>query len=143
MTILQHLAKSDKAAFNNARRAMQKENRKRPKKLEMIDIADVPSKGNKPLVAWASRDFLVQMYDDNGYTRITINRTSIDNEGNWVDGITWDEIQKIKTDIGFHDYWALEVFPPNNHVVNVSNMRHIFLFQHKPDFAWSVESLVG
>lgn len=90
------------------------------------------------LEVWISRDFLVQIFDDakSEARRITINRTTIDNQGRWRDGITWDELQRIKADVGFGDVWAVEVFPPQDKVVNVANMRHLWIVP-KPQFAWS------
>lgn len=82
--------------------------------------------------------FLIQIFGvTNGAQRITINRTMIDvDTGGWVDGITWEEIQRIKRDIGFGPQHAVEIYPPDDDVVNVANMRHIWLVD-APAFAWT------
>lgn len=87
--------------------------------------------------AWRSNRFLVTLYRPaNGAQRITINRTMVDTgTGHWVDGITWQEIQNIKSAIGFADHDAVEVYPADRDVVNVANMRHIWLVD-RLDFAW-------
>lgn len=81
--------------------------------------------------------FLIQIFEPgNGAQRITINRTMIDvDTGAWLDGITWDEIQKIKRDLGFGARDAVEVYPADSDVVNVANMRHIWLVDPLL-FAW-------
>lgn len=85
--------------------------------------------------AWRSNRFLVQLFGDQ-VQRITICRTMIDETtGRWLDGITWDEIQEIKRAIGFGHRDAVEVYPADEDVVNVSNMRHIWLVDPLP-FAW-------
>lgn len=143
MNILQHLAKTDRSAFNAARREMQKEARSRPKVLTEIDISSIPTKGQKPLKSWVSNKFLVQLYQEEKAQRLSISKTEIDNQGNWIDGITWDEIQAIKNELGFHNCWAVEVYPPIDKVVNVANIRHIFLMNSKPEYAWGNDSALA
>lgn len=79
--------------------------------------------------------FLVQLYQEpNKPLRITVNRTKRKNN-DWVDGITWDELMHIKRMIGFKDKCAVEVYPPDTSIVNVANMRHLWITD-MPDFAW-------
>lgn len=84
-----------------------------------------------------SRDFLVQICFEHkgGGQRITVNRTELDRDGNWKDGITWEELQRIKFQCGFGDAWAVEVFPCESQVVNDANMRHLWIVP-RPEFAW-------
>lgn len=90
---------------------------------------------------WRSRKFLVVVYNERGHCRVTINRAELDQEGGWLAGITWDEIQKIKRDIGRGEMWAVECYPPDSEVVNVANMRHIWLLPGKPDYGWTTKKL--
>lgn len=69
--------------------------------------------------------------------------TTIKDDGSFDDGISWDRIQQIKSAVGFGDYWGLEVFPTDKTLVNVSNIRHIWLFEERPPFAWSGEECVA
>jgi hypothetical protein len=87
---------------------------------------------------WLSRDYLVQLFDEgNGVQRMSVNSTTL-GPGSWADGITWDDLMGIKHQIGLGDHWAVEVFPANESVVNVSNMRHLWVLPEAPAFAWRV-----
>lgn len=46
---------------------------------------------------------------------------------NGADGITWDDLQWLKAAVGFGDREAVEVFPRDCDVVNVANMRHLWV----------------
>src|SRR5690606_29982804 len=85
---------------------------------------------------YVSRDYLVQIFDEgNGIKRITVNRVAIGGT-TWDDGITWDELQRIKAEVGYAAEWAVEVFPADDQVVNVSSMRHLWVLPEPPAFAW-------
>lgn len=106
-----------------------------PETLMLIPADEMPSPdrpGALPLRVWRSRHFLVQEYaGDNpripGLIRLSINRTKRNSAGRWVDGITWDELQRIKAEIGYGDVQALEVYPPDRDVVNDANLRHLWV----------------
>lgn len=104
---------------------------------DLLPIEVSTSRGaDGPIAAWRSNRFLVQLFNDSGTQRITINRAAIDEKtGRWLDGITWDEIQAIKRQIGFGERYAVELYPADADVVNVANMRHIWLVD-APAFAW-------
>lgn len=42
------------------------------------------------------------------------------------DGISWDILQQIKNDILGKDVLAVEIYPPEDEVVNEINMRHLW-----------------
>ena len=54
----------------------------------------------------------------------------------WHDGITWDEIQSIKNEIGFEDHDCVEVYPAQKNIVDVANMRHIWVMDELLLFSW-------
>lgn len=54
-----------------------------------------------------------------------------------MDGITWDELQALKRQCGFGDRFAVEVYPADLDVVNVGNLRHLWVLQGALPFAWS------
>lgn len=85
---------------------------------------------------WRSSDFLVQVINEGGHIRLSINRAQIDDSGQWKDNITWDELQHIKNACGFPSHAAVEVFPPASKVVNVANMRHLWILPEPPPFMW-------
>ena len=47
------------------------------------------------------------------------------------DGITWDEIQRIKDECGFEDKDAIEFYPAKSNVLNNGNFRHIYIFDEQ------------
>ena len=83
-----------------------------------------------------SRDFLVQVFAEKGAVRLSVCRTTRKASGGWDDEITWDELQQVKAEAGYQDQWAVEVFPPDSAVVNVANMRHLWVVDQAPAFAW-------
>lgn len=94
-----------------------------------------------PTRVWRSRDFLVQFrVEPECAGRLSINRTAIKSDGDWKDGITWDEINRLKSEAGFGSSWAVEVLPPDEDLVNVANIRHVWLLKEKPSFAWTKEN---
>lgn len=91
-----------------------------------------------PLRAWRSRDYLAMLYRDrNGHARLSVNRVDRDPAGrDWLDGITWDELQRVKQEtVG--DRWAVEVYPPKRELVDVHNIRHLWILDTPPDYAWT------
>lgn len=90
----------------------------------------------KALSVWRSKEFFVVVFDENGRTRITVNRTMIDGSGEWMDGISWEELQRIKNEVGFADRDAVEVYPKDGDEVNVANMRHLWVLDEDCPFAW-------
>lgn len=91
-----------------------------------------------PDSVFRSKEFMVQFYlIDSKISRLTINRTEIDNLGNWKDGISWDELNQIKRGCGFGDRDAVEAFPADKDIVNVANMRHLWIIPSSiADFFW-------
>lgn len=76
---------------------------------------------------WVSVAFLAQVYMEEGALRISVCRTKLGPDGRWKDEITWDELQRIKGQIGFGDKTAFEVYPAAKDVVNIANMRHLWI----------------
>ena len=121
------------------RRAVHEENKRWPLELTPVPRGDWPLWRNNtplPIEVWRSRGFLVQIFQDGGNERITINRTTHDGQG-WGANLTWDEMQRLKSECGRSNRWAVEVFPPSDEVVNVANMRHLWLLPGIPPYGWS------
>ncbi|MGK3116687.1 DUF7694 domain-containing protein [Candidatus Pantoea formicae] len=86
---------------------------------------------------WLSSYFLVQEFrEEDGVIRLTINTTITGKSGRWKDGVTWDALQDIKNAVGYSDRDALEVYPRQRDVVNVANMRHLWILPEPLAFAW-------
>lgn len=119
------------------RRALKAKNRSLPTALQEVPKRDWGHAPDGMLALWRSKEFLVQVYagpsGDPGL--ITVSRTEIEN-GDWVDGISWDALQEIKNAVGFPDRWAVECFPPADAVVNVASMRHLWLLPTPPEYGW-------
>ena len=129
-----------KTELSLRRKWLRRENAKWP-----VELTQVPEKGWRPVewdsqkrvAVWRSRDYLVQVVDEGGgYFRISINRSEIDGDGKWRDGLTWDELQEIKNAVGFASMDAVEIYPAAEDVVNVANMRHLWVLPCPFALAW-------
>jgi hypothetical protein len=121
-----------------ARKLLRRENDLYGVRLESIDPDTWPENVAENLIAvWRSRDYLVQVFqDDAAVARLSINRTAIDERGAWLEGISWSTLQRLKREAGYGDFHAVEIFPADTDVVNVANMRHLWILSEPPAFAW-------
>jgi len=79
---------------------------------------------------------MVQVYSEaGGIVRLSVCRTKLAGD-RWKDGIGWDDLQAIKNKVGYPDSDALEVYPASSDVVNVANMRHLWVMPAPVPFAW-------
>jgi hypothetical protein len=130
-------------------RQMQRDNLAWPPTLAPVPRADWPMprlehvEGRLRTAAWRSRKFLVQEFaEDHGIVRLSVNRTEWDErQRRFREDISWDDLQSLKAEAGYADRCAVEVFPPDDLVVNVANMRHLFVFPAGavPPFVWGAE----
>lgn len=88
---------------------------------------------------WASIKFLVQIFDETESApgkmplhRVSVHSTDILPDGNWSDDISWDDLMQIKREIGYGNYFAIEIYPEDINIVNVANMRHLWVFLENP-----------
>ena len=85
---------------------------------------------------WRSRDYLVQIYAAHyDMERISVCRTVV-TDGRLEDGITWDTLQRLKRECGRGDRDAVEIYPADADIINVANMRHLWLMPEPLPFAW-------
>lgn len=120
------------------RKALQRENRSWPEGLVEIPRVEFLARmtgPRPPARVRRSREFLVQMFKEGEHTRLSICRT-IHTGHRWADGITWDDLQRLKCEAGFFDVCAVEIYPPDADVVNAANMRHLWLLAEAPPFMW-------
>jgi hypothetical protein len=105
---------------------------------ELPDVRNVAATMSCVVVgAWRSRHHLVVEYiEPTGFHRLTMQCAQVDAQGKWLQGLTWDTMMELKEQSGHGDKWGVECFPPIANVVNVSNLRHIFLLTEKPPYAW-------
>lgn len=103
-----------------------------------IDI-DEHQMVNGLIRAFRNNKFLVQVYKpSSGLTRLTVCRTELNEHGGWKDNISWDELNWIKNELGYEREDAVEIYPKEQDIVNVANMRHLWVFiaDHDLDFIW-------
>jgi hypothetical protein len=121
------------------RRQLERDNANLPVALTPIPRHEWPGTRTDDvrLRVWRSRNFLVQEFEAKApaLIRLSINRTTLFGD-RWDDNITWDELQHIKAECGYHDCTAVEVFPPDRAVVNVANMRHLWVLAERMPFEW-------
>lgn len=111
---------------------------------QLVEIAreDWPDVWMPPGIqrVWRDRRYLVQQNLDRGMVRLSVNvvaaKSSLER---WVDGIPWDDLQRIKNQCGYADACAVELFPPEAKVVNVANLRHLWILPEPPAFMWSAK----
>ena len=101
------------------------------------DDPDWPQGASEPVRTWRSRDFQAMLYIDHGMRRLSVTRVEFDRHtGEYRDGITWDDLQKVKNETVGEDCWAVECYPPERFVQNVANMRHLWILDGEPRFGW-------
>jgi hypothetical protein len=138
---------------------LREENKRFPvDRLVEIPRADWPCSQNNLIRVLRNRDFLVQVFEEGcpptaslleaesavggakergRVLRLSVQRCAFDRaSGRWIDGITWDDLQHLKTLAGYGDSCGIELFPPDSHVVNVANLRHIWIVPDAPAFMW-------
>jgi hypothetical protein len=108
-----------------AEKAIEAENRKYGEKF--IELPFKQNTAPNRIKVFRNRRYLVQVFQENKAIRLSVNRTSIDRKGAWLDGITWDELFQIKNAVGYADFDAVEIFPAERDVVNVANIRHLWV----------------
>ena len=120
------------------RRELERQNAKLPRELQLIPREVWPNPNGPQRRVFRSRDFLVQEFDAPApaCVRLSVNRTTLGEAGRWIDNITWDELQEIKAQCGYQHADAVEVYPPVGDVVNVANMRHLWILRDRLPFAW-------
>lgn len=94
-----------------------------------------------PMRAFVSRKYLAQLYDagaheDRTTRRLSISRVTLKDDGRWQEDISWEELMQVKREVGFGDTYAIEVYPSDKDIVNVANMRHLWLLATPLSIGW-------
>jgi len=124
----------------NERRRHNAEMKKLPAALTPVDESEWPASSVDRVGVWRSKKYLAQLFaEPDGIHRLTVCRVTVGQGGRWNDDISWDELQQIKHDIGCGDKWAVEIYSPDEHLVNVANMWHLWLQPRELSFGWRNE----
>jgi hypothetical protein len=121
------------------RRAHAKRMAELPAKLMEILPHEWPSNLHDPkrVRVFRSRELLVQEFREaDNIMRLSINVTRVGGNGRWEDGITWEDLQAVKDELGYADRDAVEVFPAQGDLVNAANMRHVWVLPYRLPFIW-------
>lgn len=81
--------------------------------------------GEPSIGVWADEVYRVMAFQELGAVRLDINRHDMQ------DGITWDELQHIKSACGFGDQDGVELYPRDEDVIYTANVRHLYIFQER------------
>lgn len=98
-----------------------------------------------PTALWRSRHYLVQVFeapamDGVEAKRLSVNRTTLGTAGRWQDGISWEDLMGCKRATGHGDWYGVEVYPRDRDIVNVANMRHLWLFAEPLAIGWFADT---
>lgn len=110
-----------------------------PERLVRVPRAEWPAivSDPPPREVWRSRGFVLMVYPAPGeMERLTVCRTAIQTNGRFADGISWDDLQRLKSECGRGDREAVELYPRDRDVVNVGNLRHLWVVKDGLPFAW-------
>lgn len=97
---------------------------------------DIALMKQPPINAYWNNRFLVQVYKEPGGIRLSVIRRELQRNGDYVDGISWDELQDIKRALGYGDHYAIEIYPRDRDLVNVANMRHLWVMNQPLAIGW-------
>lgn len=127
------------SATRSQRKQLERDNKQWPVELRLWPENQWPPVSNRtraPDELWRSRDFLVQIYKENDdVERLSVIRTKVEGD-RFVDGISWEDLQRLKRECGRGDRDAVEIFPADKDIVNVANMRHLWVLPYPFDLAW-------
>ncbi len=105
--------------------------------MKNIPQSEWPNDGETTRIAvYKNREHLVQCFQESGAIRLSINSVRRKPDGQWKDRITWDELQRIKRLIGYGDLAAIEIYPRDKDIVNVANMRHLWIPDNPITIGW-------
>lgn len=125
------------------RRQLARDNLRQPVALARVPQDSRPQTKSKLMDVWRSREYLVQIIDEpQGIMRLTICRTSLDGD-DWRQDIPWEDLQRLKRECGLGNVDAVEIFPADIDVVNVANMRHLWVLPEPLKFAWRRKPVSG
>lgn len=94
-----------------------------------------------PRALWRSRYYLAALYAVPAFMgvevrRLTVNRVTLGRDGRWDAGIPWEDLQLCKRETGHGDWYGVEIYPRDRDIVDVANMRHLWLLAEPLGIGW-------
>lgn len=131
------------------RRALAADLRKRaaawPERLTEVPESQWPPREpeltERPIKVWCSRTYFVQQYACPTHggielRRLSVNRVTVTKTGDWQDNIPWEDLMACKRQTGHADWYAIEIYPRDRDIVDVANMRHLWLLAEPLSIGW-------
>lgn len=118
------------------RRAHNAAQRQHPEQLVSVPRDQWETYPTNLLEVWRNARYLVQVYSDGGNTRISVNRVTLQ-AGGWAEHIPFEDLMQIKAAVGYKYRQAIEIYPPESKLVNVANMRHLWVLPHDLAIGWN------
>ena len=139
--MIPHLSNLSRGERRNAILFLEKENQKWADRLMPVPRDQWTRVDQAGLLSlYRSKEFMVQVFNeghDGVVVRLSVNRTHVDPATlKWVDGIEWDDLQRLKAECGYGHLEAVEVYPPDSSIVNVANLRHLWVLADRLPFSW-------
>ena len=117
---------------------LKQDNKSYPNHLIELEISEEKQAQQPTLMrALRSRYFLVQVFEDGDVIRMSVNKTDVNPDGSWKENVSWEDLQQLKRQAGFGNHYAIEVYPRDIDIVNVANMRHIWVLEKPLKIGWS------
>lgn len=140
---MNHIQQGSREYRRAAAKYLQEENARWPEHLRLWpreEWPDGPMRASKSLLSvYRSRTYLVQVFNEAApvLVRLSVNRTAITPKGGWQQDIPWEDLQRLKREAGYGEFDAVEVYPSDRDVVNVANMRHLWIMAQPLAFKWT------
>jgi hypothetical protein len=95
-----------------------------------------------PIALWRSRHYLVQVYrtdspvDGVEARRLSVNRVTVGSGLAWEQDIPWEDLMRLKRETGHGDWYGVEIYPRDRDIVNIANMRHLWVMAEPLALGW-------
>lgn len=131
----------DKKTLSLARKNLRANNATFPSEMTSVPSAFWPEDSPPTMTAlWRSKSYLAQVHEeDQGVKRLSICKAALLPDGRVRNDLTWKQLQAIKSEMGFGDSMAVEVFPRDKDKMDIGNMRHLWIAPFKLGLGWSPE----
>ena len=91
--------------------------------MKLVERSFTSFAGEPSIACWEDDTYYATAFDAKVAIHLAIHRRDM------KDGISWDELQRIKNACGFEDRDAVEAYPRQRDVINTGNIRHLYVFE--------------